>query len=51
MHSPFQIAVHNGEEDLQEQVDGVNQHRQKVQPCFASHYEGFVCCVTQGSVG
>lgn len=26
---PFQIAVHNGEEDLQEQVDGVYQHRKK----------------------
>ena len=50
-HSPFQIAVHNGEEDLQEQVDGVYQHRQKVQPCFASHCEGFVCCGAQGSEG
>jgi hypothetical protein len=28
MHSPFQIAVHNSEEDLEEEVDGVYQHRQ-----------------------
>lgn len=35
---PFQIAVHDGEEDLQEQVDGVNQHRQQKQPCFARHH-------------
>lgn len=34
----FQIAVHDGEEDLQEQVDGVNQHRQQKQPCFARHH-------------
>lgn len=25
---PFQIAVHYGEKDLQEEVDGVYQHRQ-----------------------
>jgi hypothetical protein len=28
MHSPFQIAVHDGEEHLEEEVDGVYQHRQ-----------------------
>lgn len=36
-HSPFQVTVHNGEEHLQEEVDGVYQHRQQVQPCFAGH--------------
>lgn len=49
--SPFQIAVHDGEEDLQEQVDGVYQHRQKVQPCFASHCEEVVCSVVRGLMG
>jgi hypothetical protein len=43
--SPFQIAVHNREEDLKEQVDGVYQHRQQVQPRFTSHCGGVVCCV------
>ncbi len=33
--SPFQITVHDGEEDLEEQIDGVYQHRQEVQPRFA----------------
>jgi hypothetical protein len=28
MYSPFQIAVHNREEHLEKQVDGVYQHRQ-----------------------
>jgi hypothetical protein len=43
--SPFQIAIHNSEEDLEEQVDGIYQHRQQVQPRFASHCGGIVCCV------
>lgn len=47
LNSPFQIAVHDGEEDLQEQVDGVYQHRQKVQPCLASHCEDVTCNVVQ----
>lgn len=34
---PFQIAIHNGEEHLQKQVDGVDQHRQQVEPRFAGH--------------
>lgn len=37
---PFQITVHDGEEDLEEQVDGVYQHRQQVQPCLARHCRG-----------
>jgi hypothetical protein len=37
---PFQIAVHDGEEDLQEKVDGVDQHRQEEQPCFSRHHCG-----------
>jgi hypothetical protein len=27
---PFEIAVHNGEEDLEEQVDGIYQHSEEV---------------------
>ena len=37
LYSPFKIAVHDSEEDLEEEVDGVYQHRQQVQPCFAGH--------------
>ena len=37
---PLQIAVHDGEEDLQEQVDGVYQHRQQEQPGLAGHHLG-----------
>lgn len=32
---PFQIAVHNGKEHLEKEVDGVYQYRQKIQPCLA----------------
>jgi hypothetical protein len=28
--APFQIAVHNGEKDLQEQVDGIYKHGEEV---------------------
>jgi len=35
----FQIAVHDGEEDLEEQVDGVYQHSQQIEPCFSRHHE------------
>jgi len=40
---PFQIAVHNREEDLQKEIDGVYQHRQQVQPCFTRHFENRSC--------
>ena len=46
-HSPFQIAVHDGKEDLEKQVDGVYQHRQQVQPCFTGHCGGRLCGVTR----
>jgi hypothetical protein len=36
-YAPFEIAVHDGEEDLEEQVDGVYQHRQQIEPCFSRH--------------
>jgi len=39
----FQVAVHNGEEDLKEQVDGIYQHRQQVQPRLTSHCGDVVC--------
>jgi hypothetical protein len=42
-YSPFQVTVHDGEEHLEEEVDGVYQHRQEVQPCFARHCESFLC--------
>jgi hypothetical protein len=41
----FQIAVHDGEKDLQEEIDGVYQHRQQVQPRFSRHSEIFLCSV------
>ena len=34
---PFQIAVHDGEEDLKEEVDGIDKHRYQVEPRFARH--------------
>lgn len=39
---PFQVAVHDGEEDLQEQVDGIYEHGKEVQPRFARHVGGIV---------
>lgn len=36
----FQITIHDSEEHLQEQVDGINQYRQQVQPCLAGHHDG-----------
>jgi TPP-dependent indolepyruvate ferredoxin oxidoreductase alpha subunit len=35
----FQIAVHNGEKDLKEQVDGIDQDRQQIEPRFARHFD------------
>jgi len=35
----FQIAVHDGEEDLKKEVDGVYQHGQQIEPCFSRHHE------------
>ena len=43
--SPFQVAVHYGEEHLEEEVDGIYQDRQQVQPRFARHVESLMCCV------
>lgn len=40
--APFQITVHDREEDLEEEVDGVDQHRQQVKPRFAGHDENDV---------
>lgn len=37
----FEIAVHDGEKNLKEQVDGVDQHRQQEQPRFSRHHGGF----------
>lgn len=39
--SPFKITVHDREEHLEEEVDGVDQHRQQVKPCFARHHCDF----------
>jgi len=36
----LQIAVHNCEEHLEEQVHGINNDREQVQPCFAGHHGG-----------
>ena len=36
-NSPFEIAVHDGEEHLEEEVDGIDQYRQQVQPRFTRH--------------
>lgn len=39
---PFEIAVHDGEEDLQEQVDGVYKHRKQKEPRLARHLDGWI---------
>lgn len=39
---PFEIAVHNGEEDLEEQVDGVYKHRKQEEPRLARHLGGWI---------
>ena len=38
LYPPFQIAVHNCEKHLQEKVHSVDQHCQKIQPCFSRHH-------------
>ena len=43
---PFQIAVHDGEEDLEKQVDGIYEDRDKVEPCFARHHEWVGDCTS-----
>ena len=35
---PFQIAVHDGKEYLKEQVDGIYEHREQVQPRLTRHH-------------
>jgi hypothetical protein len=49
---PFEVAVHNREEDLEEEVDGVYQYRQQVQPRFARHHDIGIAgvCVIKGDV-
>lgn len=37
-HIPFQVAVHDCEKDLEEEVDGIDQYREEVQPCFSGHH-------------
>lgn len=39
----FQVTVHDSEEDLQEEVDGVDKHRQQEQPSFSGHHLGLKC--------
>lgn len=34
---PLQIAVHDGEEHLQEQIDGIYDYRKEVEPRLARH--------------
>lgn len=36
---PFQITVHDGEEDLQEEVDCIDEDGEQVQPRLARHLE------------
>jgi hypothetical protein len=42
----FQVTVHNSEKDLQEEVDGVDKHRQQEQPSFSRHHLGLKCART-----
>jgi len=52
----FQIAVHDGEEDLKEEVDGIDKHCYQVEPRFSRHdcergYENASVVVGSGVVG
>jgi hypothetical protein len=53
---PFQIAVHDGEEDLKEEVDGIDKHCYQVEPRFSRHdcergYENASVVMVLGVVG
>jgi hypothetical protein len=48
---PFQVTVHDSEEDLQKEVDGVDKHRQQEQPSFSGHHLGLKCVWTTLRVG
>jgi hypothetical protein len=53
---PFEIAVHDGEEDLKEEVDGIDKHCYQVEPRFSRHdcergYENASVVVVLGVVG
>lgn len=37
---PLQITVHDGEEDLEEEVHGVDEDGEEVEPRFAGHGGG-----------
>ena len=39
---PLQVAVHDREENLKEQVDGIDQYRQQVEPRFARHHGEYI---------
>jgi hypothetical protein len=38
--SPFEVAIHDGEEDLEKQIDGIYKDCEQVEPCFAGHDVG-----------
>lgn len=42
MDLPLQVAVHDREENLKEQVDGIDQYRQQVEPRFARHHGEYI---------
>jgi hypothetical protein len=53
---PFEIAVHDGEEDLKEEVDGIDKHCYQVEPRFSRHdcergYENASVVMVLGVVG
>ena len=38
-HVPFQITVHDREEDLKKEIDGVDDNSEQKEPCFSGHHE------------
>lgn len=36
--SPLQIAIHDGEKDLKEEIHCIDKYREEVQPCFTGHH-------------
>lgn len=42
----FQVAIHDCEEDLHEEVDCIDDHAEQVEPCFACRLVLYMRCCT-----
>jgi hypothetical protein len=44
----FKVTIHNGKKHLEEQIDGIDQHGEEVQPRLARHRDGKPALLTAG---